>query len=291
MGQSLGKIPLKVELKLLPDLLRGGFLLFLIWLTLQLVTYIDIFIVQGFRGTDTVGLYSRTYWLVFLVATFFYPRAFFPTLVEYRMDRFRFIEFFRLSAVQLLGCQVIGSYFLFFNASRVISVLFGDDWLGAVPILKMLSFVPFLGQFAILGGEVLKAQHRDKLWLLAMALNLASLVGVGFALTRQWGAVGMAGANYFLVGDLIIMWQIKKTLGIRFKTLIGDLAFLYAAPLPLFASAAWMFVDGSWGRLIGSLIAAVFSVGLFVVRYHKDFSKFFKSGNGSGHRSYPVAKG
>ena len=46
---------------------------------------------------------------VFLVATIVYPRALFPTLVEYLEDRPRFLEAFRLSTLQLLGCQVVAS--------------------------------------------------------------------------------------------------------------------------------------------------------------------------------------
>jgi O-antigen/teichoic acid export membrane protein len=284
-----GKIPLRVETELLPSLLRSSFLLFLIWLALQLVTYVDVFIVEAIRDTDTVGLYSRTYWLVFLVATFFYPRAFFPTLVEYKDDRAKFIEFFRLSTVQLLGCQVIGSYFLFFNANRVVLVLFGDGWLGAVPILRALSFVPFLGQFAILGGEALKAEHQDQAWLCAIVLNLIALVGIGILFTQQWGAPGMAVANYFLVGDAIIVWRIRKILGPWAKILLGDVAFLYAVPFPFYVCVAWIFPGLSWWRFIGSLVAAALSLALFAWRYHGAFRAFFKSERKSGHRRSPAA--
>ena len=78
-------------------------------MTVQLVTYVDVYIVGWFRDADTVGLYARAYGIAFLAATIVYPRAFFPTLVEYLRDRLRFVEFFRLSTVQLLGCQVVGS--------------------------------------------------------------------------------------------------------------------------------------------------------------------------------------
>jgi len=177
--KAWGKVPLKVEPGLITDLVRRSFFLFLIWITLQLVTYIDAFIIEGFRDTTNVGLYARTYGLVFLVATFVYPRALFPTLVEYLNDRPRFIEFFRLSTIQLLGCQVVASYFLFFSAEKVVRIMFGEGWEGAVPILKVIAFIPFFDQFTILGGEMLKAEHRDREWFLIELLNLVSLVGFG----------------------------------------------------------------------------------------------------------------
>lgn len=273
--KAWGKIPLKVEPDLVPDLIRRSFLLFLIWMTVQLVTYIDVYIIGWFRGADTVGLYARAYGIAFLVATIVYPRAFFPTLVEYLRDRLRFVEFFRLSTVQLLGCQVVGSYFLFFNAEKTILILFGEDWLAAAPILRVLSFIPFSYQFSMLGGEMLKAEHRDRPWLWIELLNLVSLVGCGIFLTRRFGATGMAAANYLLAGNLVMAWEIARVFGPRFRELLADLAQLYLVPLPFFALAAWLAPAGSWPRFAASLAAAALAAGVLTVRYWKPFQTFF----------------
>lgn len=269
------KLPLKVELELVPDLVRRSFLLFLIWMTLQLVTYIDIYIVGWFQDTATVGLYARTYSIAFLVATIVYPRAFFPTLVEYLRDRVRFVEFFRLSTVQLLGCQVVASYFLFFNAEKTILILFGENWLAAAPILRVLSFIPFFDQFTMLGGEMLKAEHRDRSWLVIELLNLVSLVGCGIVLTHLYGAKGMGAANYLLLGNLVMAWEVARAFGPRFRTLLADLAQLYLIPLPLFALAAWLAPAGSWERFAVSLAAAALATGVLAARYWKPFRAFF----------------
>jgi PST family polysaccharide transporter len=275
--KAWGRVPLKVERDLLPDLLRRSFSLFLIWLTLQLVTYIDAFIVDGFLDTTTVGLYTRSYWLVFLVATLVYPRALFPTLVEYRSDRARFVEFFRLSTIQLLGLQLLASYFLFFNAERVLLILAGPSWLPAAPILRVLSFIPFFDQFTILGGEMLKAEHRDREWFLIELLNLVSLVGFGVWFIQRWGAPGMGAANYLLVGNLVMAWEVARVFGPRFKTLLADLAQLYLIPLPFFALAAWLGPAGSWTRFIASMVAAGLAGGALTARYWKPFRRFFAS--------------
>jgi O-antigen/teichoic acid export membrane protein len=271
------KVPLKIERDLLPDLLRRSFSLFLIWITLQLVTYIDAFIVDGFLDTTTVGLYTRSYWLVFLVATLVYPRALFPTLVEYQNDRPRFVEFFRLSTIQLLGLQLLASYFLFFNAERVLLILAGPAWLPAAPILRVLSFIPFFDQFTILGGEMLKAEHRDREWFLIELLNLVSLVGFGVWFIQRWGAPGMGAANYLLVGNLVMAWEVARVFGPRFKTLLADLAQLYLIPLPFFALAAWLGPAGSWIRFAASIVAAALAGGALAARYWKPFRRFFAS--------------
>ncbi|HEY7213868.1 MAG TPA: oligosaccharide flippase family protein [Thermoanaerobaculia bacterium] len=273
--KAWGKIPLAVEPGLVPDLLRRSFLLFLIWIAVQLVTYIDVYIIGWFRDATTVGLYARAYGIAFLVATIVYPRSFFPTLVEYLRDRPRFVEFYRLGTVQLLGCQVVGSYFLLFNAEKTILILFGADWLAAAPILRVLSFIPFSYQFSMLGGEMLKAEHRDRPWLVIELLNLASLVGCGILLTRLHGAAGMAAANYLLAGNLVMAWEIARVFGPRFRGLLGDLAQLYLIPLPFFALAAWLAPANSWSRFAASLAAAALAAGLLAARYWRPFRTFF----------------
>jgi len=269
------KVPLKLEPELVPDLVRRSFLLFLIWMALQLVTYIDIYIIGWFHDAATVGLYARTYAIAFLVATIVYPRAFFPTLVEYLRDRDRFLEFFRLSTVQLLGCQVVASYFLFFNAEKTILILFGKNWLDAAPILRVISFIPFFDQFTMLGGEMLKAEHRDRSWLVIELLNLVSLVGCGIVLTQRFGPVGMGAANYLLLGNLVMAWEVARVFGPRFRMLLADLAQLYLIPLPLFALAAWLAPAGSWARFAASLAAAALATGVLAARYWKAFRAFF----------------
>jgi polysaccharide transporter, PST family len=277
-SKAWGKVPLQMERGLIPDLVRRSFLLFLIWITLQLVTYIDVYIIGWFRDASTVGLYSRIYFLAFLVATIVYPRAFFPTLLEYQTDRRRFVEFIRLSTIQLLGCEVVASYFLFFNAEKTIFILLGTSWLAAVPILRTLAFVPFFYQSAMLGGEILKAEHRDRSWLVIELLNLVSLVGFGIWFTQLWGAPGMGAANYLLAGNLVMAWEVARVFGPRFRRLLADLAQLYLIPLPFFALAAWLAPPDSWARFVASLAAAALAAGALAARYWRPFRTFFKAG-------------
>ena len=274
-SRAWGKVPLKPDLHLLPDLIRRSSWLFWIWVVLQLVTYIDIYIIQFFGRTETVGLYIRAYMVAFLVATIVYPRALFPTLVEYLEDRPRFLEAFRLSTVQLLGCQVVASYFLLLNAEKTVRILLGPNWDGAAPLLRVIAFIPFFDQFTILGGEMLKARHRDRTWLAVMVLNLVSLVGFGIAMTQRWGAAGMGAANYLLVGNLWMAWEVAREFGPRFRRLMGDLALIYLVPLPFFALAAWVFEAASWGRFAASLAAAALAAAVLVFRYWTPFRAFF----------------
>jgi PST family polysaccharide transporter len=276
--KAWGKVPLRFEPSLIGDLVRRSGLLFFIWIAVQLVTNVDAFVVEWFREAATVGLYTKAYWVVFLVAVVAYPRALFPTLVEYLPDRARFVELFRLSAIQLVACQAVASWFIACNAEKTIRVLFGPDvrWQAAAPILRVLAFVPLSYYTSYVGGEMLKAEHRDREWLVIELLNLVSLVGFGVWLTGRWGAAGMAAANFLLIGNLVMGWEVHRIFGTRrFFRLLADLALLLLVPLPLFAAVAWLLPAASWSRFLGSLAAAALSAALLATLHWRDFRAFF----------------
>jgi PST family polysaccharide transporter len=273
--QAWRKVPLAFEPGLLPDLLRQSAVLFFVWITFQLVTYIDVFVVEAYASTAMVGHYARAYMLAFLVRQVVFPRALLPALVEYRHDPERFRAAFRVTMVFLMSFEVTAGYFLFFNAQKVVHVVLGPEWAPAVPLLQILCFVPFLDVFSELGGEVLKVRREDRLWLLIMLVNLASLVFFGVLFTRRWGAQGMAAANFFLVGTALMGWRMARVFGGGFVRLLGDMALVYAVPLPLFAAAA-VLPPGSWWRLAASVPAALAALGLLAWRFQRPIRSFLE---------------
>jgi PST family polysaccharide transporter len=279
--RAWGRMPLEVDLRLLPSLLRQSMSLFLVWVTLQLVTYVDLFILDVIEDTAMVGQYARAYMIAFLVRQIVFPRALLPALVEYRHDPPRFHAAFRVTTVFLLSCEVTAGYFLFFNAEKVVEVLLGSQWGPAVGILKILCFVPFLDVFSELGGEVLKVRHEDRLWLLIMVGNLASLLVFGIWFTGRWGAEGMAAANFLLLGNLLMAWRMSRVFAGAFVPLLADMALIYLLPLPLFAAAAEL-PAGSWWRLAASALAALISLALLAWRFWRPFRSFLAERSAGG---------
>ncbi len=279
--RAWGRMPLDVDPGLLPSLLRQSLSLFLVWVTFQLVTHVDLFIVRAFQSAAEVGYYARAYMIAFLVRQVVFPRALLPALVEYRDDPPRFHAAFRVTTVFLLSCEVIAGYFLFFNAEKVVEVLLGSQWGPAVGILKILCFVPFLDVFSELGGEVLKVRREDRVWLAVMAGNLASLLVFGIWFTGRWGAEGMAAANLLLLGNLLMAWRMHKIFAGAFVPLLADMALIYLLPLPLFAAAAAL-PAGSWWRLAASALAAAVALGLLAWRYRRPFRSFLAERSAGG---------
>ena len=154
-------------------------------------------------------------------------------------------------------------------------LLFGPNWVDVGPLLRVLCLVPLVDVFTTTGGEALKVQNRDRLWLTTVVLNMAALVVFGVAFAYQWGPIGMAWANFARLGSLLMLVKILGMFAGRRRRLAGNLAQVYLLPLPFFLVAAWLLPAESWERLAGSLAAAALSGGVLVLRFLPDYRQFF----------------
>lgn len=277
-GRAWGKIPLDVDLRLLPKLIRESGTLFLIALAALPMPYIARFALSS-KGAAEVGYFGKARGWGFRLQELVLPavaRVLYPALVEYRNDRPRFLVAFRLGTVSILALETLAAYFLFFNAHLVlVGILLGPAWERAVPILQALCFVPLTDPMSRLGGELLKVEREDRIWLAIVLLNFASLLGFGIPFAHRWGGVGVAWAHFLLLGNLLMTWRVARIAGAEFWRLARDLAFVYLLPLPMFLLAAWLLPAGSWGRLAASLAAcAIAGVG-YLSRFRQPFREFF----------------
>ena len=279
------EIDLHADLDLIPDLLRRSRLLFLIWVTSQLVTYIDVYIVKIFGTTTEVGYYSRAYMIAFLGPEIFAPRSLMPALVAYRDDPERFQGTFRLATLFLLTWETLVAYFLFFNADTVVRILLGPQWDAAVPLVRILCFVPLLAIFGVTGGQVLKARNEDRVWLAAMLLNLASLVAFGILFSSRWGASGMAWANFLLCGHWIILWRMSRIFSREFGRLLLDVGFTVTVPLPFFMAVSYLLPNQTWLRFTTSSLAVGLSAAIIGARFYPSFRQFFRGDTSAGNES------
>ncbi|HBL30631.1 MAG TPA: hypothetical protein DD490_27665, partial [Acidobacteria bacterium] len=185
---------------------------------------------------------------------------------------------YRIGTISILALETLAAYFLFFNTEIVLlQILIGPQWAAAVPILKILCFVPLTDPFSRLGGEVLKTEGEDRAWLVAVVLNFVSLVGFGILLTRALGVEGMAWAPYLLLGNQLLAWRIWRICGAEFWKLTRDLLFVYLLPLPLFLGVAWLCPAESWLRLGASVAVSLVAAAIYVGRFQRPFRAFFTS--------------
>ncbi|HYU35853.1 MAG TPA: oligosaccharide flippase family protein [Thermoanaerobaculia bacterium] len=284
-ARARGHMPLDFQPRLIPDLISRSMTLFFIALMALPVPYVSRFVIGGMlpgrQGTFQVGQYGKARDWGFRLQELIQPavaRVLYPALVAYRGERDRFVGAYRIGTLSILALETLAAYFLFFNTEIVLlRILIGPQWAPAVPLLKILCFVPLTDPFSRLGGEVLKTEGEDRAWLAAVVLNFVSLVGFGIVLTRLLGVAGMAWASYLLLGNWVLAWRVWRVCGAEFWKLARDLLFVYLLPLPLFLGVAWLFPAESWPRLGASVVAGALVAGVYFWRFHKPFREFFRA--------------
>jgi len=276
-----GGMPTKVELPLLADLLAKSRYLFAVALCAFALPFLERFVLAPFISTAMLAQFNKARYLGQKVQVLLVPavqRVLYPALVELREHPARGFGAFRVGTLAILAFEAIVAWFLFFNAETVVHLLFGEQWGPAVPLLRLLAFLPLVNPMSRLGGELLKARGEDRLWLAIVGLDLASLIGFGILLSARHGAMGMAAAEFLLLGNLLMTWRIATILGRRFWRLAADLAFVYLLPLAPLAPVLWWFGDEGWPRFFASAAAAAVAAGLVAWRFRRPFLAWFAGG-------------
>ncbi|MEM7052376.1 MAG: oligosaccharide flippase family protein [Acidobacteriota bacterium] len=279
--RAWGEIPLGWDPAAIPPLLRRSSLLFLIALAAVPIPHVQRFVIAAFDESASlaVAFFEKAYEWGLRLQILVLPallRVVYPALVEYRGNRQRMVDAYRLGTVGILALETLAAYFLFFNAEVVLlDIILGPKWVAAVPLLKILCFLPLADPFTRLGGEVLKVREEDRTWLVIVIANMTSLLVFGVLLARPFGVAGMAWANYLLLGNLLMAWRMASFCGPAFWRLLRDLAFVYLLPLPLFLLTAAVFPAASWSRFAASIAASALVAAAFLHRFEGPVKDFF----------------
>ena len=280
-ARAWGHMPIDLDPRPIPKLLRRSYLLFVIALLANSIPFVGRYIVEIVASTSMVGQFEKAYLWALRGQVLIVPalvRAIYPALVTYRNDHQRFVGAFRLGTLAILSLEVMVAYFLFFNAELVVvKILLGENWREAIPLIRIFCFLPLVDPFTRLGGEMLKAYRQDRTWLVIVVLNIVSLIGFGWYLSHRLGAEGMAWAYYLMLGNFFMTWRVFKICGSRFWTLARDLLFLYVLPLPFFALISISLPAASWSRFGASIVAIAIVAVVFAKRFSGPFREFFFS--------------
>lgn len=277
--RARGRMPRRFDWRLLPDLLARSRYLFAVSMCAFALPFLERFVVAPFITTAMVAQFNKARYLGQKVQVLLVPsvqRVLYPALVELRLHPRRAFGAFRVGTLGILAFEAVAAWFLFFNADTVVRhVLFGEQWGPAVPLLRILAFLPLVNPMSRLGGELLKVRGEDRLWLVIVALDLASLVGFGALLASRYGAAGMATAEFLLLGNLIMTWRVARILGRDFLRLLADLAFAYAVPALTLLPVVFLFPTEGWPRFAASVVAAGIAAGVLALRFHRPFRRYF----------------
>jgi len=166
---------------------------------------LDQILLGRFYGANVLGLYSKAYSIMMLpIIQVRGPlnAVAIPALSHIQDDPVRYKRYYIKLVTLLAFITMPLMVFLFFCADRVVHLLLGDQWSGAVNIFKILCVTAFFQPVGTTWGIVLISLGQSKRYLTWGIVNSIFIV-ISFVFGLPWGAIGVAAA--YTIASYVIL--------------------------------------------------------------------------------------
>lgn len=220
---------------------------------------LDNILIGKFSGPVELGYYDRAYkLLLFPLQNINQPlsRLMVPLLSRIQDDKPRFRELYLRTNWLLAFITVPGIAALTIAAEPVVSILFGERWLGVAPIFAWLGIAGLMQPVSSTTGWIFICQGKTGTmfrWGVYSALTTV----LSFAAGLKWGAVGVAAA-YAISGYALRLPVLAVMIGRAGP--VTALDFLMVQGLLIIAAAVtWLAYDHLPAALIAqsNIVAAI----------------------------------
>lgn len=197
---SKEKIDLKEDKK---PLLKVSFITMLNNGLSQLMYLLDVFVLGIVDPQETI-LASYKVATMIPTALTFIPLAMitylYPYFAEHQNDGNWCLKRYKQVLLGLGGLNLILSLALFFGAKIIIRLMFGVDYLDAIPVFRVLAINYFFsGTFRIISGNILVTQRKLNVNLIIAIISSAVNIVADYFFIQWWGAIGAAIATALVV--------------------------------------------------------------------------------------------
>lgn len=158
------------------------------------VRNIDYVLIGRFLGPNPLGIYSRAYSvMLFPLANIsrVLTRVMFPSfsIIQENTQRVKNIYLKLTQVIGLFAFPIMLGIFV--TAYTFVLVIFGEQWLEMVPILRILCFVGLIQSIVSLNGNLYLSQGRaDLQFKIGLVLRINLILGIAVGL--RWGLIGVA---------------------------------------------------------------------------------------------------
>ncbi|MHB0913143.1 MAG: oligosaccharide flippase family protein [Armatimonadota bacterium] len=252
---AAGRLHLELTWRFTRRLIWESRYLFLIGLTGFVLQQGDIAVVGTVLNSTQVGYYSMAYSLVVLlsrvVETAIY-RVIYPMFCEYADDPVSLGQLYRRATLAITAVEAPIYFYLLFNAPGIVSILLGNKWMPAALIMQWLAVWGVINPFCTFGSEVLRAKKRDGVLTISTVVGAVVLVVSGYLLTKAYGTVGMAAANYLIVGSIPTIVAVYRIVPMDFRKLARQLATVYPTSFAVIGLASAILWTHPYARLLAT---------------------------------------
>jgi O-antigen/teichoic acid export membrane protein len=201
---------IRIDVGLLRSALAYGYRPYVATLLPFVFSRVGLYFVNSMVGAEDAGYYSVAMQAndLFLIVPGVIGQLLFPRVSADNSDSKLTLKAFRFTLVLMLPLFVVGQLF----AAEIIMILFGAEFLPAVPMMRVLFIGGFLsGLGLILSHDLAGRGYPLFMVLVWLPLNIVNVI-LNFLLIPNWGAVGTAAAaaTTFFIGFLSIVIYFKS---------------------------------------------------------------------------------
>lgn len=195
---------------------------------------LDDLLIGKFLGTTALGYYDRAYKLMrypIQNLTHIITPVLHPILSNYQNEKESIYKTNRQLINLLIYISVPASILLFFSAEPIILLLYGKQWVGSIPIFKILSITIVIQIVLSSSGAIFQSTGKPNLMFLsgllsAMAIILGIIYGIFYKDDIHSVAIGLLVAffiNFFQCYWLMYKFVFQKSYIEFMKLLIKPL--------------------------------------------------------------------
>jgi O-antigen/teichoic acid export membrane protein len=256
-----GHIPIEVTWVHTRELIFGSKLLFLIAVMGFVLQQGDIAIIGTLLDSKQVGYYTMALTIIVMVSkvveTAIY-RVIYPMFCEFKEDIVQLGKIYRHATLAITAVEAPIYFYLLFNSPVIVSLILGRKWMPAAHIMQVLSLTGIINPFSTFGSEVMRAKKRDRTLTASTVIGATSLLVFGYLLTSRFGTVGMAMADYIIVGSIPVIVGVYRILTTDFRLLLRQLAVVYILSFAGMAAVSLIARHSSnMGAMVGGLLIPV----------------------------------
>jgi O-antigen/teichoic acid export membrane protein len=225
----------------------------------RLLSYLNLngdnLLIGRFLGSRALGIYSLSYSVMFTpIVRIEAPimQVVFPAYARLQSDPPRMGLAWLRSKRMAAALQAPLFFALLVEAPDIVSVVFGEKWRAAVPVMQLLCAAGIANTVVTLNWTVLQARGQAGT-LLRLNLFMTSVIVGAFALGLTWGIIGVA-ACYAVAKWLLILpetWVTARSVS------LGVIRSLRAsAEIVLIAAGAGLLALGLRAALVAGGVPA-----------------------------------
>lgn len=185
----------------------------------QLMYLLDVFVLGIVDPNETI-LASYKVATIIPTALTFIPQSLmvyvYPYFAEHKDDGKWCMHRYKQVILWLGAFNLLISFVLFIAAPFMIHLVFGEEYIDAVPVFRLLSINYFIsGTFRIVSGNLLVTQRRLKFNLLIAIVSTVTNIIADYFFIQWWGSMGAAYATVLVVVISSVMSTVRLIISFK----------------------------------------------------------------------------